>query len=70
MNRTFLRTLGMIAAIFERAIDRTAEWAVIFDGLSNMPFRKRLGAICIGAYLARATVASLGAKSVSSLHWR
>ena len=29
-----------------------------------MPFRKVLGAICIGAYVASAVVASLGAMSV------
>ena len=37
---------------------------MFFAGLSNMPFRKVLGAICIGAYVASAVFASLGAMSV------
>jgi uncharacterized membrane protein YdjX (TVP38/TMEM64 family) len=60
----FYERWGMIAVIFGRAIGGPAEWAVIFAGLSNMPFRKVLGAISIGAYVASAVVASLGAMSV------
>ena len=55
---------GMIAVIFGRAIGGPAEWAVIFAGLSNMPFKRVLGAICTGAYVASAVIASLGAMSV------
>ena len=60
----FYERWGMVAVVFGRAIGGLAEWAVIFAGLTKMPFSKVLLAICTGAYVASGVVASLGAMSV------
>jgi uncharacterized membrane protein YdjX (TVP38/TMEM64 family) len=60
----FYERWGTVAVIFGRAIGGFAEWAVIFAGLSKMPFTRVLAAICVGAYVASGVVATLGALSV------
>ena len=59
----FYERWGLTAVILGRAIGGPAEWAVLFAGLSRMPFRRVLLGIALGSYVASAVVASLGATS-------